>query len=124
MPTFHQPFSGFAVADVPAALTFYRDVLGLDASEGEMGIGVIHLGGGHDVIFYPKGDDHEPASFTILNLPVDDVGAAVAEMTGAGIDFVTYEGAPQDEHGVMRGYGPDIAWFTDPSGNVFSVIAR
>lgn len=124
MVTFHQPFSGFSVVDVPASLAFYRDVLGLDAREGEMGIGQIHLGDGHVVIAYPKGDDHVPATFTVLNLPVDDVGEAVAELGAAGLEFLRYEGSPQDEHGVMRGYGPDIAWFTDPSGNVFSVIAR
>jgi catechol 2,3-dioxygenase-like lactoylglutathione lyase family enzyme len=123
MVSFHQPFSGFSVVDVPAALGFYRDTLGLDAREGEMGIGEIHLGGGHVVIAYPKGDAHEPASFTVLNLPVDDVGAAVAELADAGVHFLRYDGMPQDEHGVMRGHGPDIAWFTDPSGNVFSVIA-
>ena len=124
MVTFHQPFSGFSVEDVPRALSFYRDVLGLDAREGEMGIGELHLGDGHVVIAYPKGDDHQPASFTVLNLPVDDVGEAVAELAARGVEFLRYDGAPQDEHGVMRGYGPDIAWFTDPSGNVFSVIAR
>lgn len=124
MPTFHRPFSGFAVDDVPRALAFYRDTLGLDAREGEMGIAEIHLGDGHVVIVYPKGQEHEPATFTVLNLPVDDVGEAVAQMTGAGIEFLRYEGAPQDEHGVMRGHGPDIAWFTDPAGNVLSVIAR
>ena len=124
MVTFFRPFSGFSVDDVPQALAFYRDVLGLDAREGDMGIGEIHLGDGYVVIAYPKGEEHEPASFTVLNLPVDDVGAAVAELTARGVAFLHYEGAPQDEHGVMRGHGPDIAWFTDPSGNVFSVIAR
>lgn len=124
MVTFHQPFSGFAVRDVATSIAFYTGTLGLDAREGEMGIAEIHLGDGHVVIAYPKGDEHEPASFTVLNLPVDDVGQAVAELAADGLEFLHYEGAPQDEHGVMRGYGPDIAWFTDPSGNVFSIIAR
>ena len=124
MVTFHRPFSGFSVDDVPRALDFYRDVLGLDAREGDMGIGEIHLGDGHVVIAYPKGEEHQPASFTVLNLPVDDVAAAVDELAGRGVEFLRYDGAPQDEQGVMRGYGPDIAWFTDPAGNVFSVIAH
>lgn len=123
MTAFGTPFSGFSVRDAEEAREFYAGVLGLDATVADMGILRIDLGDGHAVIGYPKGDAHEPASFTVLNLPVDDVGAAVAELAGRGIQFVHYDGMDQDEHGVMRGHGPDIAWFTDPSGNIVSVIA-
>ncbi len=122
MPHFQRPFSGFSVRDVDRAKAFYVDVLGLTVEEDD-GLLRIDLGDGHFVIVYPKGDAHAPASFTVLNLPVDDVTAAVRELTGRGVDFERYDGMPQDEDGVMRGHGPDIAWFTDPSGNVFSVIA-
>ena len=116
-----KPFSGFAVPDTAAAKAFYTEVLGLTVTGDDMLS--IDLGGGHRVIVYPK-PGHEPASFTILNFEVDDVGEAVAELAGRGVEFLRYEGFPQDGDGVMRGNGPDIAWFTDPAGNVFSVVAR
>lgn len=114
-------FSGFAVPDVDAARAFYGEVLGIETSV-EHGILTLHLdGGARPTIVYPK-PDHEPASFTILNFPVDDVGAAVAELASRGVAVERYEGMPQDDDGVMRGNGPDIAWFTDPAGNVLSVL--
>jgi catechol 2,3-dioxygenase-like lactoylglutathione lyase family enzyme len=114
-------FSGFAVKDTAAAKAFYTDVLGLSVT-GD-GMLSIELGGGHHVLVYPK-PDHEPAGFTILNLAVPDVGKAVAELAEHGVEFLRYDGFGQDEDGVMRGRGPDIAWFTDPSGNVFSVVSE
>ena len=113
-------FSGFAVADVAQAKAFYGDTLGLDVSE-EHGLLTLNLAGDRPTIVYPK-PDHEPANYTILNFPVDDVEAAVDELTSRGVQFERYEGFPQDEKGIMRGQGPDIAWFKDPSGNVLSVI--
>lgn len=120
---YRQPFSGISVRDVREAVTFYRDGLGLSVDELGGGMARIDLGDGHGLLVYPKGDRHVPATFTVLNLPVDDVTAAVSELAGRGVVFERYEGMPQDEDGVMRGNGPDIAWLTDPSGNVFSVIA-
>jgi catechol 2,3-dioxygenase-like lactoylglutathione lyase family enzyme len=121
-PMFEQTkaFSGFSVGDIPAARKFYTETLGLRVTE-ENGMLTLHTAGGTEILVYPK-DNHEPATFTILNFPVRDVGAAVAELTSRGVRFERYEGAPQDEDGVMRGNGPDIAWFTDPAGNVMSVI--
>jgi catechol 2,3-dioxygenase-like lactoylglutathione lyase family enzyme len=121
-PMFEQTkaFSGFSVGDIPAARKFYTETLGLRVTE-ENGMLTLHIAGGTEILVYPK-DNHEPATFTILNFPVRDVGAAVAELTSRGVRFERYEGAPQDEDGVMRGNGPDIAWFTDPAGNVMSVI--
>lgn len=118
---FHKPFSGFSVDDASAARDFYTDMLGLDVRESENGFLELALDGDTHVLVYVK-DDHTPASFTVLNLPVDDVGAAVAELREKGLEFALYEGAPQDDDGVMRGHGPDIAWFTDPAGNVLSII--
>ncbi|MGN8050398.1 VOC family protein [Curtobacterium sp. 22159] len=113
-------FSGFSVRDVPEARAFYEDVLGVEVSE-DHGMLFLHLGGGHRVLVYPKGPAHEAASFTVLNFPVPDVDAAVEELTGKGVSFLPYEGMT-DEKGVNRKGGPLIAWFTDPSGNVLSVI--
>jgi catechol 2,3-dioxygenase-like lactoylglutathione lyase family enzyme len=115
-----EAFSGFAVDDTEAARRFYGETLGLKVTE-ENGILVLHIAGGRQIIVYPKAD-HEPASFTILNFPVDDVGAAVDQLTERGVRFERYEGFDQDEKGVMRGHGPDIAWFKDSAGNVLSVI--
>lgn len=119
-------FHGFAVDDTEAARTFYGEVLGIEVTDAGMGgILRLHLGGGAPTIVYPK-PDHTPASFTILNFPVDDVEAAVDELTAKGVDFERYAGTPMetDAKGVFRGGGPLIAWFTDPAGNVLSVIAR
>lgn len=116
-------FSGFSVDDLPAALTFYRDTLGLDVRDTGMGL-ELHLGATH-VFIYPK-DDHVPATFTVFNFEVADIDAAVDELVAADVVLERYEGAPQDEKGIARGkaanMGPDIAWFTDPAGNILSVL--
>ncbi len=119
-------FSGFSVDDLDAARTFYEDVLGLRTS-GEPAMGGImhlHLAGGRDVLVYAKGPGHSPATYTVLNFPVPDVDAAVAELTARGVQFLHYDEPPTDENGVMRAGGPLIAWFTDPAGNVFSVLEQ
>ena len=115
-------FSGFSVDDVPRAQQFYGDTLGLDVSE-ENGILTIHIAGGGEVIAYPK-DNHEPATFTILNFPVDDIEGAVDALKERGISFERYDemASDFDERGIFRGGGPLIAWFKDPAGNVLSVI--
>lgn len=122
MQEIHRPFSGFSVDDTDKAKAFYVDVVGLTVND-EDGMLQIDLGDDHFVLVYPKGEAHRPASFTVLNLPVDDVSAAVRELADRGVEFARYDGMPQDEDGVMKGNGPDIAWFTDPAGNVISVIA-
>ena len=124
MLTESQAFSGFAVSDIDAAQRFYSDVLGLRVEQNaDMGgLLTLHLGGGTNVLVYPR-SGHVPATFTVLNFPVADVGAAVRELAERGVVFKRYEGMPQDDDGVMRGNGPDIAWFTDPAGNIFSVLA-
>ncbi|MDQ1603997.1 MAG: hypothetical protein QOE01_1842 [Actinomycetota bacterium] len=115
-------FSGFAVDDVEAAKQFYGETLGLRVSESN-GILTLHIAGDRDVIAYGK-PDHVPASFTILNFPVEDIDAAVSELTDRGVAFEHYTGTQMetDDQGIFRGGGPLIAWFTDPGGNVLSVI--
>jgi predicted enzyme related to lactoylglutathione lyase len=117
-------FSGFSVDDVPRAQQFYGETLGLQTSE-DNGMLTLHLAGGRDVLVYPK-EDHQPATFTILNFPVEDVEAAVDQLTERGVRFERYEGTEveTDEKGVFRGGGPLIAWFKDPAGNVLSVIQQ
>lgn len=116
-------FSGIAVRDVEEARRFYGDVLGLTVEDGQMGMAVLRLGGDRPVLLYPK-PDHEPAGYTVLNFPVRDVEAAVVALRDQGVEFERYEGTQveTDELGVFRGGGPLIAWFTDPSGNVLSVL--
>ena len=114
-------FSGFAVDDIDAAQKFYGETLGLKVSE-EQGMLALHIAGGWDIMVYPK-PDHTPASFTILNFPVDDIDKAVDELTERGVRFERYDGFEQDEKGISRGEpGPLIAWFTDPAGNILSVL--
>jgi catechol 2,3-dioxygenase-like lactoylglutathione lyase family enzyme len=117
-----QAFSGFSVNDVPAARQFYGDTLGLPVDE-ENGMLTLTLGSGGTVLVYPK-PNHEPASFTVLNFPVDDVEQAVADLKARGVRFERYD-SPElktDEDDIFRGGGPHIAWFTDPAGNILSVL--
>ena len=115
-------FSGFAVDDVEKARRFYGETLGLKTSE-ENGLLTLHLAGDRPTLVYPK-PDHTPASYTILNFPVDDIESAVDELAARGVRFERYDGMDQDqdERGIFRGGGPYIAWFTDPAGNVLSVL--
>jgi predicted enzyme related to lactoylglutathione lyase len=115
-------FSGFSVDDVARAQQFYGETLGIETSEAR-GILTLHIAGGRETIVYPK-PNHEPATFTILNFPVDDVEATVDALTERGVRFERYEGtaAETDANGVFRKGGPLIAWFKDPAGNVLSVI--
>lgn len=115
-------FSGFAVDDLDKAREFYGGTLGLDVSDGPMGLLEIHLAGGRDTIVYPK-PDFVPATYTILNFPVDDVEAAVDGLAAKGVEFEIYEDFGQDEKGIARDEGPDIAWFKDPAGNILSVLS-
>jgi catechol 2,3-dioxygenase-like lactoylglutathione lyase family enzyme len=115
-------FSGFAVDDIEKARAFYADTLGIETSE-ENGMLTLHLAGDRPTLIYPK-PGHEPASYTILNFPVDDIDGAVDALAGRGVEFLRYDGFGQDEKGVMRGQGPPIAWFTDPAGNILSVIEQ
>lgn len=113
-------YSGFAAPDIEAARRFYADTLGVRVTE-EHGMLTLHLAGGErPTLIYPK-PDHAPANYTILNFPVDDVEAAVDGLAERGVSFERYDGMEQDERGIARGQGPDIAWFTDPAGNILSV---
>ena len=113
-------FSGFSTNDIAAARAFYADTLGVDVSE-ENGMLTLRLAGGGRVLIYPK-PNHEPATFTVLNFPVDDIEATVDRLIAAGVAFERYPGANQDERGINRDQGPAIAWFKDPAGNILSVL--
>ena len=119
-----EAFSGFAVDDLPAAKKFYGETLGLNVSE-EHGLLTLHIAGDRDILVYPK-PDHAPASFTILNFPVDDIDGAVDELARRGVRLERYEGFEQDEKGIARPRaaedGPPIGWFNDPAGNILSVL--
>ncbi|MBC7442227.1 MAG: VOC family protein [Ramlibacter sp.] len=114
-------FGGFAVPDLTAARRFYTETLGLEVTDDPMGLLRLRLPGGAEVIVYPK-PDHAPAVFTILNFVVEDIDAAVAGLTARGVTFERYEGMGQDAAGISRGGDPKIAWFTDPAGNILSVL--
>ncbi|MPY52142.1 VOC family protein [Streptomyces acidicola] len=113
-------FSGFSVDDIDAARKFYGETLGLRVSE-HNGLLTLHIAGDRDTLVYPK-DDHTPAAYTILNFPVDDIEAAVDELSRRGVRFERYDHLKADDKGIFRGGGPLIAWFTDPAGNVLSVL--
>ena len=118
-------FSGFSVNDLAKAKEFYARTLGLKVDDEGVGMRM-HLPGGGTVFAYPK-DDHQPATFTILNFVVDSIDEAVDELTNRGVQFEHYEEGPKtDEKGILRGrtlqMGPDIAWFKDPAGNTLAVL--
>ena len=113
-------FSGFAVNDIDTAREFYGGTLGLKTSV-EYGLMTLHLAGERPTLVYPK-PNHTPADYTILNFPVDDIEKAVDELAARGVQFERYENISQDEKGIARGEGPDIAWFKDPAGNILAVL--
>jgi len=113
-------FSGFAVDDLERAQQFYGGTLGLRTSE-ENGLLTLHLAGGRDTLVYPK-PDFAPATYTILNFPVDDIESTVDQLGERGVRFERYDDFEQDERGISRGPGPPIAWFKDPAGNILSVL--
>ena len=120
-------FSGFSVDSIDAARSFYRDALGMDVTDNAMGFLDIALPQGGSILVYPK-PDHTPASYTILNFPVDDVEAAVDELNAKGVVTKIYSDPDlgTDAKGISHGSpgrGPDIAWFKDPAGNVLAVLA-
>ena len=114
-------FSGFSVDDIPKAKAFYSQTLGLEVSEA-YGMLRLQIANGSQVLVYPK-PNHTPATFTVLNFPVDTIDQAIDDLTLAGVQFEHYDGdnAP-DEKGIFRGGGPKIAWFKDPAGNILSVL--
>ena len=117
-------FAGFSSNDIAKTKEFYAQKLGLEVTE-QNGMLTLHLAGGATVVIYPK-DNHEPASFTVLNFPVEDIDRAVDELAKAGIKFECYEGFDHDARGIARPdsseHGPSIAWFKDPAGNILSVL--
>ena len=119
---YDKAFSSFSIDDPQKAKDFYGRTLGLEVSESN-GLLTLHLAGNNSVLIYPK-PNHSPATFTVLNFPVDDVGLAVDELMKRGVRFEIYD-TPEiktDEKGIMRGNGPTIAWFKDPAGNILSVL--
>ena len=116
-------FSGFSVDSFDKAKDFYGNVLGLDIAESKEMPGILHLhlAGGNTILIYTK-PNHTPATFTILNFPVKNIESTVAVLAENGIEFEKYAGMDIGEDGIFRGGGPLIAWFTDPAGNILSVI--
>ena len=115
-------FSGFSVDNVQKAMEFYGQTLGLEVSEAN-GLLQLHIAGGRNILIYPKAN-HTPATFTILNFPVDNIEQAVDDLTKRGVRLEVYFESDQDEKGIFRGGGPPIAWFKDPAGNVLSVLEQ
>jgi catechol 2,3-dioxygenase-like lactoylglutathione lyase family enzyme len=118
-------FSGFSVDDIAKAKAFYSDKLGVNVTE-EHGMLTLHLAGGNNVLVYPKGSYHAPATYTMLNFPVENIDKAVDELTAKGVKFEIYDmpDLKTDTKGIARGGGPNIAWFKDPAGNILSVIEQ
>ena len=125
MLTDTKAYSGFSTNDIQKTKEFYSNILGLNVTE-EYGMLRLHLATGADILIYPKGD-HVPATYTILNFPVDNIEQVVDELTSKGVTIEHYENMT-DERGILRGIaqnrGPDIAWFKDPAGNILSVMTE
>jgi catechol 2,3-dioxygenase-like lactoylglutathione lyase family enzyme len=119
----NKAFSSFSVNDIEKAREFYGNMLGLEVSGGPEGTLVVPLSGDAKALMYPK-PNHQPASFTVLNFPVDSVDKAVDELSKRGVRFEIYNepNLKTDARGISRGNGPTIAWFKDPAGNILSVL--
>ncbi len=123
MLSYSSTFSSYSTDSIKNVKPFYSKKLGLKVTEDVMGILTLHLKDGSTAIIYPKGEQHQPATFTVLNFEVDDIDETVDLLTNAGIQFEQYSGQIEtDEKGIFRGEGPHIAWFKDPAGNILSVI--
>lgn len=122
-----EAFSGYTVNDIEAAKVFYESILGIEVSQDSMGL-QLKLPGRSPVFIYHK-ENHQPATYTVLNFPVEDIDTVIDELVARGVVFERYKNLPmtQDERGVLRGkasnYGPDIAWLKDPAGNILSVLS-
>lgn len=116
-------FSSFSVDDLEKAKDFYQNTLGLDVREGLMGILELRTLDSSPILIYPK-QNHIPASFTVLNFPVESVEDAVGILSNKGVQFEHYdeENLKTDEKGISRSEGPVIAWFKDPAGNILSIL--
>jgi len=116
-------FSSFSVNDIPKAKEFYGKTLGLSVTSGPEGTLVVPLSGDGKALLYPK-PNHQPATFTVLNFPVESVDKAVDELSQLGVRFEIYNdpNLKTDARGISRGNGPTIAWFKDPAGNILSVL--
>jgi predicted enzyme related to lactoylglutathione lyase len=117
--------NGFAVDDIEAAKRFYGETLGLDVAvlSEEFGVTQIKMAGGRETVMYAK-PDFVPATYTILNFEVDDIDSAVDGLVERGVEMERYENFDQDEKGIARGQGPNIAWFKDPAGNILAVMSQ
>lgn len=117
-------FSGFSVDNLSKAKQFYGEILELEVSDvAEMPLLKLHIFGGYEVVIYEK-PNHEPATFTVLNFPVNDIDEVVKTLKERGVKFESYDypGLKTDADNISRGDGPTVAWFTDPAGNILSVI--
>ena len=119
-----EAMNSFAVDDLDRAKEFYGDTLGIgtEVLDETHGLLLLKLRGGRDTLIYVK-PDFAPATYTVLGFTVDDVDAAVDGLTERGVEIERYEGFDQDEKGISRGNGPEIAWFKDPAGNIISVLS-
>ncbi len=118
----NKAFSGFSVNDIPKARAFYSGILDMDVTE-ENGMLQLKIANGSTVMVYPKAN-HTPATYTVLNFPVDNIDEAIDFLVSRGVQFEHYEweDVKTDEKGIMRGVGPLISWFKDPAGNILSII--
>ena len=117
-----EAFTGFAVPDLAQAKQFYGETLGLKVTDLDEGVLIqLEVAGGRNVLVYVK-PDHAPSNYTILNFPVDDIDAVVDGLTERGVEFERYDDFDQDDKGISRDEGPQIAWFKDPAGNILSVL--
>jgi catechol 2,3-dioxygenase-like lactoylglutathione lyase family enzyme len=106
-------FNGFSVSDIEAARVFYGETLGIVLRD-QPGMGFyLAFASGQAVFVYPKAD-HTPASFTVLNFPIDDIDTTVDDLISKGVVLEHYEGMHQDSKGIARG----------PAGNILAVLQQ
>ncbi len=122
MLTHSKAFSSFSVNDLQKAKKFYSETLGVTVKDNPMGLIELHFENGANVLVYPK-PNHEAATYTVLNFPVDDIEKTVDGLSNKGVTFEQYKELQTDAKGISHNpQGPKIAWFKDPAGNILSVL--
>ena len=122
MPILTKMIGFVATTDPEKAKAFYGDRLGFRLISSDQYALAFDANG--TMLRVSKAQQFTPARGTVLGWQVDDIHAAVRELTSRGVLFEQFNlpFMKQDELGVWTApNGDQVAWFKDPDGNTLSV---